>query len=80
MELEEALSSAESATKNNVHVEFYSTDSSHFYVCHPSSVPPYIPDGVTAEFFGMEDSDNICHSRSRGSGSSSTEAEMIFDF
>lgn len=72
METGEALSSAESAAKNNVHVEFYSTDSSHFYVCLISlpypfpCPPPYIPGGVTAEFFGMGDGDNICHSRSRG--------------
>lgn len=41
METGEALSSAESAAKNNVHVEFYSTDSSHFYVCLISL--PYPP-------------------------------------
>lgn len=69
MEPREALSSAESAAKNNVHVESYSTDSSHFYVYHLLSctlLSPFIPGGVTAEFFGVGDDDNICHLRSRG--------------
>lgn len=70
MEPGEALSSAESAAKNNVHVKFYSTDSSHFYVCHSLPYPScshFIPGGTTVRIFRrVGDGDNICHSKSRG--------------
>jgi len=54
---------------------------STFVILSCTHRPSFVPGGMTVEFFGVEDNDNICHSRSRGgSGSSSAELEMIFDF
>lgn len=83
MEPGEALSSAESAAKNNVHVKFYSTDSSRFYVCHSLLYPScshFILGGTTVRIFrhGRRRQHLSFGISRRVLGSSSAELEIIF--